>query len=84
MTRYVITERSDEFDFWDPVVDLPAMQPGDSVRVTLCDDGGFEVVPLWYAGTRLLNDGMGRTIGLCRPSTVIDLWVGGPAQENDR
>lgn len=27
-------------------IDLPAMQPGDSVRVTMTDDGTFDVVPL--------------------------------------
>ena len=63
------------------VVDLPAMQPGDSVRVTLRDDGGFDAAPLRYAGTRRLDDGMGGTVGTCRPSTVIDLWADAPEQE---
>lgn len=69
MTRYVITERSDEFDFWDPVVDLPAMQPGDSLRVTMYDDGTFGVV-------RTVKFGMS-------PERDV-LWVDAPEQENDR
>lgn len=64
--------------------DLPAMQPGDSVRVTMTDDGGFDVAPLRHAGTRRLDDGMGGTIGPCRPSTVIDLWADAPEQGHDR
>ena len=82
MTRYVITERSDEFDFWDPVVDLPAMQPGDSVRLTMQEGGAFDVVPLIGLGTRWVS---GRSpVTFAGMPVWVDIPEQEPEQENDR
>lgn len=52
-------------------IDLPAMQPGDSVRVTMTDDGDFDVVPLVQSAAA--KDAWG-----------AEMWVDAPEQENDR
>lgn len=47
MTSYAIVKVHDGVYLPTPrPVTLPAMRPGDSVRVTMYDDGGFDVVPL--------------------------------------
>lgn len=80
MTRYVIaheppcrcgSEDCRTYDL-DECADLPAMQPGDSVRVTMTDDG-FYVVPVKRV---LLFDGV-RQSGR-------RMWRDAPEQENDR
>lgn len=75
MSRYVIAKVHDGVYLPTPQpVDLPPMQPGDSVRVTLRDDGGFDVAPLksvpFGPSGRLLAMG--------------PWWADAPEQENDR
>lgn len=90
MTRYVITERSDEFDFWDPVADLA---PGHHI---LCvgDDDVFTLP--------LPNVAPGESLRLTRAETGWEvrrqvewtqkrrwpedrpLWFDAPEQDGDR
>lgn len=56
---------------FEAITDLPAMQPGDSVRVTMTDDGDFDVVPLVQSAAA--KDAWG-----------AEMWVDAPGQENDR
>lgn len=52
-------------------IDLPAMRPGDSVRVTLKADGTFDVVLV-------------RPSAAAREAWGAEMWVDIPERENDR
>lgn len=53
------------------VADLPAMKPGDSVRVTMTDDGTFDVVLV-------------RPSAAAKEAWGAEMWVDAPEQENYR
>jgi hypothetical protein len=72
MTRYVIAKVHDGVYLPTPrPVTLPDMQPGDSVRVTMRDDGGFDVVPV-------------RPSAAAKEAWGAQMWVDAPQQETHR
>lgn len=72
MNRYVIAKVHDGVYLSTPQpVDLPPMQPGDSVRATMCDDGTLDVVLV-------------RPSAAAREAWGAEMWVDAPEQENDR
>lgn len=69
------------------VADLPDMQPGDSVRVTLKADGSFDVVPLRSVEVDTTFDTFvlwQDTHGDSSKASWLTVWADAPERENDR
>ncbi len=75
MDQHYICSRYPGTDYYEFEAALPAMQPGDSVRVTMQEDGTFGVVPMLRL---VLLDGIAHPLSR-------RLWVDADSeQENDR